>query len=51
MVGCGDGLWTHVYHPTRLIVNQDCLEVTGAIVDATAGHASDGVRHEKNRGN
>ena len=49
MVGCGDGLWEHVYHPTRLIVKQDCLTVTGTIVDATATqamHQPDGVRHE-----
>jgi hypothetical protein len=49
MVGCGDGLWQHVYHPTRLTVNQDCLTVTGTIVDATANqskHQPDGVRHE-----
>jgi len=49
MVGCGDDLWQHVYHPTRLIVNQDCLTVTGTIVDATAPqstHQPDGVRHE-----
>jgi len=49
MVGCGDGLWEHVYHPTRLTVKQDCLTVTGTIVDATATqatHQPDGVRHE-----
>ena len=49
MVGCGDGLWQHVYNPTRLLVNQDCLTVTGTIVDATANqstHRPDGVRHE-----
>jgi hypothetical protein len=47
--GCGDGLWQHVYHPTRLLVRQDCLTVTGTIVDATATqshHQPDGVRHE-----
>ena len=49
MVGCGDGLWQHVYHPSRLLVKQDCVTVTGVIVDATAGqahHEADGVRHE-----
>ena len=49
MVGCGDGRWQHVYHPTRLVVKQDCLTVTGTIVDATAAqshHQADGVRHE-----
>lgn len=47
--GCGDGLWLHVYHPNRLLVKQNCLTVTGVIVDATAGQAirqPDGVRHE-----
>lgn len=50
MVGCGDGLWAHVYHPVRLLVLQDCVTVTGVIVDATADlshHTADGVRHEK----
>jgi hypothetical protein len=49
MVGCGDGLWQHVYNPSRLLVNQDCITVTGKIVDATAHqshHQADGVRHE-----
>ena len=49
MVGCGDGLWKHVYHPSRLLVKQDCVTVTGVIVDATAPqshHQADGVRHE-----
>ncbi len=49
MKGCGDGRWKHVYHPTRLLVKQDCLTVTGVIVDATAPqshHQPDGVRHE-----
>ena len=49
MVGCGDSLWQHVYHPSRLLVQQDCVTVTGMIVDATAGqahHEPDGVRHE-----
>ena len=50
MVGCGDGLWQHVYHPSRLLVLQDCVTVTGVIVDATANqpqHQADGARHEK----
>ena len=49
MVGCGHGLWRHVYHPSRLLVLQDCVTVTGVIVDATANqatHEPDGVRHE-----
>lgn len=48
-VGCGDGLWMHVYKPERLLVEQDCITVTGVIVDATANqatHRADGVRHE-----
>src|SRR5438128_7806087 len=39
MVGCGDGLWQHVYHPARLLVKQDCVTVTGVRVDATAGQS------------
>jgi hypothetical protein len=49
MVGCGGGLWKHVYHPSRLVVLQDCVTVTGVIVDATANqatHRPDNVRHE-----
>jgi hypothetical protein len=49
MIGCGDHLWAHVYHPTRLTVVQDCVTVTGVMVDATANqpvHQPDGVRHE-----
>jgi hypothetical protein len=48
-VGCGDGLWAHVYHPSRLHIKQDCLTVTGVIMDATANQShprSDGVRKE-----
>ena len=44
--GCDVGLWNHVYHSYRLIVQQQCLAVTGTIVDATAGGKHDGVRHE-----
>ena len=47
MVGCGDHLWRHVYHPSRLVVKQDCVTITGTIVDATAHHEPDGVRHER----
>jgi uncharacterized protein YraI len=36
MAGCGDSRWAYVYNQTRLIVTQDCLRVTGTIVDATA---------------
>jgi len=43
---CDPSLWSHVYHPTRLIVKQQCVAVTGTIVDATAGKKADGVRHE-----
>ena len=43
---CDPNLWSHVYHPLRLIVKQQCITVTGIIVDATAGKKSDGVRHE-----
>jgi hypothetical protein len=49
MVGCGDGRWQHFYHPSRLLVKQDCVTVTGVIVDATASqshHQADGMRHE-----
>jgi hypothetical protein len=44
---CDDSLWNHVYHAQRLIVNQQCISVTGTIVDATNGREPDGVRHEK----
>jgi hypothetical protein len=43
---CDPALQSHVYHPTRLIVKQQCTAVTGTIVDATAGKEPDGVRHE-----
>lgn len=43
---CDDTLWNHVYHPQRLIVKQQCIAVTGTIVDATNGRKPDGVRHE-----
>jgi hypothetical protein len=44
---CDPAIQTHVYHPTRLIVKQQCSAVTGTIVDATAGKEHDGVRHEQ----
>lgn len=43
---CDDTLWSHVYHSTRLIVQQKCISVAGTIVDATNGKEPDGVRHE-----
>jgi hypothetical protein len=43
---CDDALWNHVYHSHRLIVKQQCVTVTGTIVDATNGKEPDGVRHE-----
>jgi hypothetical protein len=44
--GCDATLWDHVYNPQRLIVKQNCIEVTGTIVDATNGKRHDGVRKE-----
>lgn len=44
---CDANLWSHVYYPQRLIVNKQCAEVTGTIVDATNGRERDGVRHEQ----
>lgn len=44
--GCDSSLWDHVYHAQRLIVRQQCMTVTGTIVDATNGREADGVRHE-----
>jgi hypothetical protein len=46
MTGCGDGLWAHVYNPTRLLVKNDCATITGTIIDNTSGQQADGVRHE-----
>jgi hypothetical protein len=43
---CDDSLWSHVYHPNRLIVHQKRISVSGTIVDATDGREQDGVRHE-----
>jgi hypothetical protein len=47
---CDPTILDHVYHPNRLIVKQECIDVTGTIVDATAKqstHHADGTRHEK----
>ncbi len=47
---CDASISTHVYHPNRLVVKQECISVTGTIVDATATQSKkqpDGVRHEK----
>jgi hypothetical protein len=46
MAGCGDARWTHVYNPTRLLVKNDCVTITGTIIDNTSGRQPDGVRHE-----
>src|ERR1700722_344644 len=46
---CDSSLAAHVYHPSRLIVKQNCIAVTGIIVDATATETQkqpDGTRHE-----
>jgi uncharacterized protein YraI len=46
---CDSSLSAHVYHPNRLIVKQECIAVTGTIVDATATETQkqlDGTRHE-----
>jgi hypothetical protein len=46
---CDTSITAHVYHPQRLIVKQECIAVTGTIVDATAPqstHTADGTRHE-----
>ncbi len=46
LAGCGDGLWQHVYHPYRLLVMNECVTVSGTIVDASNGRYHDGVKHE-----
>ena len=46
---CDPSISAHVYHPQRLIVKQECISVTGTIVDATATQTKkqlDGTRHE-----
>jgi hypothetical protein len=46
---CDPSISVHVYHPNRLILKQECIAVTGTIVDATATqskHQADGTRHE-----
>jgi hypothetical protein len=48
-VGCGDGLWFHTHVPERLLIKNDCVTVTGVIMDATINQPirqADGVRHE-----
>jgi len=35
MIGCADGLWEHVYHPSRLLVQRDCVSITSRTVSAT----------------
>ena len=42
---CDDSLWDHVYNHQRLEIHR-CVAVTGTFVDATAGRAKDGCRHE-----
>ena len=47
---CNPSISAHVYHPQRLIVKQECISVTGTIVDATATQTkkqADGTRHER----
>lgn len=44
--GCDDRLWSHVYNKERLIVHDQCVTLTGVIVDATHGKRKDGVRKE-----
>lgn len=46
---CDSKLQSHVYDPDRLTAQQQCIAVTGTIVDATVDqsvHHADGVRHE-----
>jgi hypothetical protein len=46
---CDQSLWDDVYNPSRLVVQEKCVTVTGTTVDATANqrtHRTDGVRHE-----
>ena len=43
---CDPEFQKHVYHPTRLTHLQECMEVTGTVVDATHGRNKDGSRHE-----
>jgi hypothetical protein len=39
-------LWSHVYHPGRLQIQQARAVATGTIVDASHGKNKDGCRHE-----
>lgn len=43
---CDPDVWGHVYHAQRLKVVQQCVTVTGTLVDATHGRNKDGARHE-----
>jgi uncharacterized protein YgiM (DUF1202 family) len=46
---CDPSISVPVYHPKRLIVKQECISLTGTIVDATATQRKkqlDGTRHE-----
>jgi hypothetical protein len=43
---CDGSLWEHVYNSERLTVKQQCISVTGTIVDATNKKRKDGVRKE-----
>jgi len=43
---CDPTLWSHVYHPKRLKIVQECVTVTGYLRDATKGRQKDGCRHE-----
>lgn len=44
--GCGRHAWKHIYNPSRLLVINQCVIVTGTIADASHGRSKDGVRHE-----
>jgi hypothetical protein len=47
---CDDTLWNHVYNLSRLVVQEQCVTVTGTMVDSTINekiHHKDGVRHEE----
>lgn len=43
---CDASLQAHVYHPQRLKQLQECVAVSGTIVDATKGVHKNGLRHE-----
>lgn len=48
---CDPVVWGHVYHPQRLKVLNNCVTVTGTVVDATHGRRKDGQRHEADADN